>query len=38
MEATLRVYPYASDDIQIVALELEDGEWVVTGYAGATIE
>jgi hypothetical protein len=31
--ATVRVYSYASDDIQDVALELQDGEWIVTGHA-----
>ena len=34
--ADVRVYPYASDEIQDVSLELVDGEWVVTGNGAAT--
>jgi len=37
-EASVRVYPYASDDIQDVTLQLEDGVWVVTGYTDDAIE
>jgi hypothetical protein len=34
--ATVRVYPYASDEIQNVLLENVDGEWEVTSSGSAT--
>jgi hypothetical protein len=34
--ASVRVYPYASDEIQVITLEQVDGEWTVTGAGSAT--
>lgn len=34
--ATVRVYPYASDDIQNVQVEVHDGEWAVVSYGTPT--
>lgn len=34
--ATIRVYPYASDDIQNVLLENQDGTWIATSSGNAT--